>query len=219
MPVSLIKQYNALGIDIVQVYGMTENCGLVCALDGADAVARVGSTGKAFFHIDRKTVGEDGSELPPDTPGELISSGPHNMIGYWNRPEATAETLRYGWLHSGDVATMDAEGYITICDRIKDMIISGGENIYSAEVENVILSHDRVVEVAVIGQKNEQWGEIPLAVVVKGAIDAQQLLDYCEGKLAHFKIPKRVEFVNEIPRNPTGKALKAQLRERFAAPA
>ena len=117
------------------------------------------------------------------------------MIGYWNRPQATAETLRDGWLYSGDVATMDADGYITICDRIKDMIISGGENIYPAEIEIVILSHNKVLEVAVIGQKNKQWGEIPLAVVVaKAETNAQQLLDYCDGKLARFKIPGQRYF-------------------------
>jgi acyl-CoA synthetase (AMP-forming)/AMP-acid ligase II len=141
------------------------------------------------------------------------------MLGYWNRPEATADTLKNGWLHSGDMATIDEQGFVTICDRIKDMVISGGENIYPAELENVILAYESVVEVAVIGQENEQWGEIPVAIVVaKGDLGAKEVISYCEGKLARFKIPKHVEFVDEIPRNPTGKVLKHILRKRFPGP-
>jgi acyl-CoA synthetase (AMP-forming)/AMP-acid ligase II len=219
VPVNLMKRYTALGVEVVQVYGMTENCGLICALGSHDAIEKVGSTGKSFFHIEIRAVDEQGNDVPPNVPGELVSSGPQNMLGYWNRPEATADTLKNGWLHSGDMATIDEEGFVTICDRIKDMVISGGENIYPAELENVILAHENVVEVAVIGQENEQWGEIPVAIVVaKGDLCAQDVIRYCDGKLARFKIPKHVEFVDEIPRNPTGKVLKHILRERFPGP-
>ena len=136
-------------------------------------------------------------------------------------PEATAEAIRDGWLYSGDMATVDKEGFVYIQDRKKDMIISGGENIYPAEIENVILSHPGVREVAVIGQPSAKWGESPLAVVVPSdeGLEAQAVLEYCNGKLARYKQPRGVEFLDEIPRNPTGKVLKRLLRERFPGPA
>ena len=139
------------------------------------------------------------------------------MTGYWNRPDATAETLKNGWLHTGDVATYDDEGFIYIQDRIKDMIISGGENIYPAEIENVILSHPGVADVSVIGVPHDKWGETPLAVVVKkdAALDEQSVLSHCDGKLARFKMPTAVRFVDVIPRNASGKALKRDLRLQF----
>tara|TARA_B100000315_G_scaffold259757_1_gene317056 strand:+ start:60 stop:497 length:438 start_codon:yes stop_codon:yes gene_type:complete len=143
------------------------------------------------------------------------------MLEYWNRPEATSETLVDGWLRTGDVAVMDAEGFVYIQDRIKDMIISGGENVYPAEIENVILSHPEVAEVAVIGQSSERWGESPFALVVRKSelLSDVDVLQFCDGKLARFKLPKGVAFVDEIPRNPSGKVLKRVLREQFPGPA
>jgi acyl-CoA synthetase (AMP-forming)/AMP-acid ligase II len=143
------------------------------------------------------------------------------MKEYWNQPEATAETLRDGWLYTGDVALMDEDGYVTIHDRVTDMIISGGENVYPAEIENVLLQHPGVADVAVIGQPSAQWGEVPLACVVAagGAPKEAEVLAFCDGKLASFKQPKAVAFVDEIPRNPTGKPLKRILREQFPGPA
>jgi acyl-CoA synthetase (AMP-forming)/AMP-acid ligase II len=143
------------------------------------------------------------------------------MKGYWRRPEATAETLRDGWLHSGDIATIDAEGFVYIQDRKKDMFITGGENVYPAEVENVILQHPGVGDVAVIGQPSEKWGESGFAVVVRKdpALDAAAVLAHCQGRLARFKQPRGVAFVDAIPRNPSGKALKRILREQFPGPA
>jgi acyl-CoA synthetase (AMP-forming)/AMP-acid ligase II len=143
------------------------------------------------------------------------------MQGYWNRPEATAETIRGGWLHTGDVATMDEEGFVYIQDRIKDMIISGGENVYPAEVENVLLAHPGVREAAVIGQPSTKWGESPLAVVVRSdpALSAEEVLRWCDGKMARFKQPRDAVFVDQIPRNPSGKALKRLLRDQFPGPA
>jgi acyl-CoA synthetase (AMP-forming)/AMP-acid ligase II len=139
------------------------------------------------------------------------------MTGYWNRPDATAEAIRDGWFYSGDVATRDSEGFIWIQDRLKDMIISGGENIYPAELENVILGNAGVADVAVIGVPHEKWGETPLAVVVKkdSALDEATVLAHCEGKLARFKMPTAVRFVDVIPRNASGKALKRDLRIQF----
>jgi len=221
VPVTLIEFYKEIGIEVHQVYGSTETCGPACLIGPDDALVRAGSTGKAFFHTDVRVVDEEGRDVPADQPGEVLVRGPHVMLGYWNRPEATEETLVDGWLHTGDVAVMDKDGFVTIQDRTKDMIISGGENVYPAEIENVILAHPGVKEVAVIGQPSERWGESPLAVVVPAdaSLEAGQVLDHCQGKLARFKQPRAVEFVDEIPRNPTGKVLKRVLRERFPGPA
>ena len=221
VPVSLIEAYDRLGIEIHQVYGLTETCGPACLISPEDAIAKAGSTGKSFFHTDVRVVREDGRDVEPGEPGEVIIAGRHVMKEYWNRPDATAETLRDGWLHSGDLATIDKEGFVYIQDRLKDMIISGGENVYPAEIENVILSHPRVREVAVIGQESARWGESPLAVVAAtdDKLTAGDVLRHCDGKLARFKLPRGVEFVDEIPRNPTGKVLKRLLRDRFPGPA
>lgn len=221
VPVTLIEFYKEIGIEVHQVYGSTETCGPACLIGPDDALARAGSTGKAFFHTDVRIVDADGRDVAPGEVGEVLVRGPHVMVGYWNRPEATAETLRDGWLHTGDVATMDKDGFVTIRDRTKDMIISGGENVYPAEIENVILGHPGVAEVAVIGQPSETWGESPFAVVVAAdpSLRDADVLDHCRGKLARYKLPKAVEFVDAIPRNPTGKVLKRVLRERFPGPA
>ena len=221
VPVASIEEYVKLGIEIHQVYGMPETCGPACLTSPEDSLAKMGSTGKAFLHTEVRVVDENGKDVPPGGTGEVWIAGPHIMKEYWNRPDATAEVLRDGWLRSGDVATIDKDGCVYIQDRKKDMIITGGENVYPAEVENVILSHDQVTDVAVIGQPSEKWGESPFALVVRGdaALQAQEVLDYCQGKLARFKQPWAVEFIDEIPRNPSGKILKRILREQFPGPA
>jgi acyl-CoA synthetase (AMP-forming)/AMP-acid ligase II len=159
--------------------------------------------------------------VPPETPGELICQGKHVMVGYWNRPEDTAKTIVDGWLRTGDIAIVDKDGYIYISDRIKDMIISGGENVYPAEIENVLLGHPKIADVAVIGRPSERWGETPLAVVVPSdeSLTESEVLAFTEGKLARYKRPTGAVFVDEIPRNPSGKALKRLLREQFPNPA
>lgn len=221
VPPALIQKYADIGIEIHQVYGLTECGGPGCVIGTTDAMDHIGSTGKAFFHTEVQIVDEDGKEVPAGAPGEVILRGRHIMLGYWNNPEATAQAIRGGWLHTGDVAVMDAGGFVTIQDRIKDMIISGGENVYPAEVENVILQHPGVAETAVIGQPSDAWGESPLAVVVRKEADLSEadVMTFCDGKLARYKLPKHVEFIDEIPRNPTGKPLKRILREQFPGPA
>ena len=221
VPLELIKTYESMGIEIHQVYGLTESCGPACLITGDDALARAGSTGRAFFHTDVRVVREDGSDCDPGEHGEVLVFGPHIMTGYWNRPEATADTIIDGWLHTGDVATMDADGFVTIVDRTKDMLISGGENVYPAEIENVLLGHPAIADAAVIGVPSAKWGESPLAVVVRSDDDvtAEEVMAHTRGKLAPFKTVKKVEFVTEIPRNPSGKILKRELRERFPEPA
>jgi acyl-CoA synthetase (AMP-forming)/AMP-acid ligase II len=217
VPKTLIEAYAEMGIEIQQVYGLTETCGPACVTTPDDALRKAGSTGKAFFHTDVKLVRPDCTECDDDEPGEILIRGGHIMTGYWNRPEATAEAIRDGWFYSGDIATRDSEGFIWIQDRLKDMIISGGENVYPAEIENVILGNPGVADVAVIGVPSEKWGETPLAVVVKkdATLDEATLLAHCEGKLARFKMPTAVRFVEVIPRNASGKALKRDLRLQF----
>ena len=221
LPVTLIEQCEARGIDMLQVYGLTEAGGPGTILDAADVKTKIGSSGKAYLMTEVKLVRPDGSTCEAGEPGEILIRAKHLMAGYWNNPHATAEALVDGWLRTGDIAVSDPDGYITIRDRIKDMIISGGENVYPAEVENVILSHPGVREVAVVAQPSARWGESPLAVVVAhdASLTGADILNWCDGKLARFKMPKAVEFVAAIPRNPTGKALKRVIREQFPGPA
>ncbi|MDG2051533.1 MAG: long-chain fatty acid--CoA ligase [Myxococcota bacterium] len=221
VPVSLIRQYAEMQLDIHQVYGMTETCGPACLTTPETAVRKAGSTGKAFVHTEVRVVNESGTDVAVGEGGEVWIRGPHIMKEYWNRPEATAATLVDGWLRSGDVATVDEEGFIYIQDRKKDMFISGGENVYPAEVENVILAHAGVADVAVIGQSSTKWGESGFAIVVRSDAGLSELdvLEHCKGKLAGFKIPTGVAFIEEIPRNPSGKILKRLLREDFPGPA
>jgi acyl-CoA synthetase (AMP-forming)/AMP-acid ligase II len=218
VPPSLIKSYVDLGFEIHQVYGLTETCGPACVINSENALTHIGSTGKTFFHTDVRLVDENGGDVGPGVPGEVLVRGRHIMAGYWNRPAATAATITDGWLHTGDLAVSDAEGFIYIQDRIKDMIISGGENVYPAEIEDVLLSHPGIAEVAVLGMPSVKWGESPLAVVVRSDpnLDEAAVLAHCSGKLARFKLPKRAVFTDVIPRTPTGKALKRILREQFS---
>lgn len=221
LPVSTIQSYMDLNIEIHQVYGMTETCGPACIIGPEDAVRKIGSTGKSFFHTGVRIVDTQGNDQPPGVPGEVIVRGQHIMKEYWNRPEATAESVVDGWLYTGDIATWDEEGFVTIADRKKDMIISGGENVYPAEIENVLLQHPDIVDAAVIGQPSEKWGESPLAIVVSDnkALSGSDIIEHCNGKLARYKQPWSAVIVDAIPRNPSGKILKRVLREEYPGPA
>lgn len=222
VPIPLLEAYQKLGIDVNQAYGLTESGGPGCLLAPEEARSKIGSTGRAFFHTEIRVVDTAGNDVPPDEPGELIIRGKHVMLGYWKKPEATAETLRNGWLYTGDIATIDQDGCVTIKDRLKDMIISGGENIYPAEIESVLMGFDKIKEVAVIGQKSQKWGESPVAVVVPKdgvQLEAEEVLAFCRDKLAKYKQPKDVAFTNALPRNPAGKILKKDLRDKFPGPA
>lgn len=217
VPVSLIEAYADLGVEIHQVYGLTESCGPGCVIIGDEAKTKVGSTGRAFFHGQVRVIREDGSDCDPGESGEVLLAGPNMMVGYWNRPDATAETLVDGWLHTGDAGILDDDGFLTIVDRIKDMLISGGENVYPAEIENVLLGHDCVADAGVIGVPSKKWGESPLAVIVKSNdVSAEDVMSFCNAKLAGYKAVKVVEFVDVIPRNPSGKILKRVLRDQYA---
>ncbi len=221
VPYAAIEAYTNIGIDVMQVYGLTESCGPACLCTGAESLERIGTTGRSFFHTDVKVVRPDGEDCRPDEAGEVLVRGEHIMREYWNRPEATAETVVDGWLHTGDVGTMDADGFVYIQDRLKDMIISGGENVYPAEIENLLMTLDGVKDCGVIGQPSERWGESPFALIMaeEDALTEASVMQFLNGKLARFKMPCGVAFVDEIPRNPSGKILKRILREQFPGPA
>lgn len=224
VPVSLLHEYEALGIRIFQAYGLTESCGPGTLLLHEDAEAKVGSCGRPQMHTDMKIVDGKGATIAKgsDEPGELLLAGRHIMKEYWNNPKATAETLKDGWLHTGDICTWDSEGFITICDRMKDMIISGGENIYPAELENVLAGCPEVQEAAVIGVESQKWGETPLAIIVAApgtSPTTESLKAFCKENLAGYKVPQLYEIVEALPRNPSGKLLKPKLREQFPGPA
>lgn len=218
VPVSLIKDFAASGIEVRQLYGMTECTGPATVIDGENAIKKAGSCGPPFFHNEIRVVDMEGNDVGADELGEVLVSGTNLMKGYWNRPEATAEALKDGWLHSGDMGKMDADGFLYIMDRKKDMIISGGENIYPAEIEDLLLSNPKIADTGVIGCPDEKWGEAVKAVVVlkEGeSLTAEELIEWSRGKIAGFKIPKKIEFTDEIPRTPTGKILKRVLRDQF----
>ena len=198
-----------------QGYGLTE-VGVNCfSMTNEEALSKTGSVGKPIFHSDMRLVNAEGQDVPPGETGELLIAGQHVCLGYWNRPEATAEALGDGWFHTGDMARQDAEGYFYIAGRLKDMIISGGENIYAAEVETVFREHPAVADAALIGVPDEKWGEVGLVFVALkpgASASAEELQAFCAGRLAKFKIPRRVEFLPTLPYSPYGKVIKAELR-------
>jgi len=217
VPETLIKEYAAVGIQVRQLYGLTEG-NTATVLDPENALSKVGSCGKAFFHAEIRVVDEEGKDVGPEVKGEVLLRAPNILKGYWNRPKETAETIKDGWLYTGDIGKMDEEGFLYILDRKKDMIISGGENIYPAEIEDYLLHNPKVADVGVIGYAHEKWGEAVKAVVVVKpgeTLTEQELIEWCQGKIARFKIPKSVVFTDTIPRTPTGKILKRVLREQF----
>lgn len=217
VPVTLIKEYAAAGIQVRQLYGLTEG-NTATVLDPENALAKAGSCGKPFFHTEVRVVDEEGRDAGPENKGEVLLRMPNMMKGYWNRPEDTAKTIKDGWLYTGDIGKMDREGFLYILDRKKDMIISGGENIYPAEIEDALLHHPQIADVGVIGYTHEKWGEAVKAIIVVKpgeTLSEKELIEWCQGKIGRFKIPKAVVFTEAIPRTPTGKILKRVLREQF----
>ncbi len=216
LPVSLVHQYEGAGIMLQQGFGMSEAAPSIATLEKDLAVQKAGSIGKALMHVEADVVDDDMNRLPPDQVGELVIRGPNLMREYWGRPEATKESFSGGWFHTGDLARMDPDGDLYIVDRKKDMFISGGENVYPAEVENAIYELTQVSETAVIGMKDEKWGEVGMAVVVvkEGqSLTGDHVLAHLKRRLAKFKIPKSVVFMDRLPRNAAGKVLKNVLRE------
>jgi long-chain acyl-CoA synthetase len=224
-PVDLIR--NALKVfrcGLAQVYGLTETTGGITYLPpedhGEHAIERMKSCGKPMPGVEIRIVDAMDKEVPTGEVGELICRTPQVMLGYWNLPDATTRTIKDGWFRTGDAGYVDKDGYIYIYDRVKDMIVSGGENIYPAEVESALFGHPAVADVAVIGVPDSQWGEAVKAVVVKkrGAeVSVAELIDFARERIAGYKVPRSVDFVAALPRNPTGKILKRELRKPYWA--
>ncbi|GAS99767.1 acyl-CoA synthetases (AMP-forming)/AMP-acid ligases II [Mycolicibacterium canariasense] len=208
------------GANILAAFGQTEMSPVTCMLLGQDAIRKLGSVGRVIPTVSARVVDEDMNDVPRGQVGEIVYRAPTLMAGYWNNPKATAEAFAGGWFHSGDLVRQDDEGYVWVVDRKKDMIISGGENIYCAEVENVLAGHPAIAEVAVIGRPHPKWGEVPVAVVALGAVAEARLTlaeldDFLSDRLARYKHPKALEIVDALPRNPSGKVLKTELRALF----
>ena len=207
------------GVDNVAVFGQTEMSPVTCVLDGRDALRKIGSVGRPISTLAVRVVDTQLQDVPQGEVGEIVYRGPTQMLGYWRNPTATEEAFAGGWFHSGDLVRVDEEGFFYVVDRAKDMIISGGENVYCAEVEDALAAHPSIAEVAVIGRPHERWGETPVAVVAAAPDaappSAQELREWARGRLASYKVPTAVEVVDVLPRNASGKVVKGVLRERF----
>jgi long-chain acyl-CoA synthetase len=229
MPVELLKRAMKVfpDVEFFQGYGQSESSPLLTTLMPEDHITegpeqitrRLASCGRPVIGVEVEVVDENYRHVKPGEVGEVVARGPNVMMGYWNRPEETATALRGGWLHTGDMATIDEDGYIYLVDRKKDMIISGGENVYSTEVENVVYQHPAVREAAVIGVPDEKWGEAVKAIVTLkdgASLTESELIEFCASRLADYKVPKSVEIrAGELPKSGTGKILKKELREPY----
>ncbi len=221
MPKEIIQEIGRRlpGLRLWNFYGQTEMAPVATILRPEDQLRKLGSAGKACLNVETIVVDDEDRPVPPGTVGEIAHRSPHAMLGYWNDPEKTAEAFRNGWFHSGDLGVMDEEGYLTVVDRKKDMIKTGGENVASREVEEVLYQHPAVAEAAVVGVPHPYWVEAVAAVVVPKAgqsVTAEELRAFCRERLAGFKVPKYAVVTDALPKNPSGKVLKRELREAYA---
>lgn len=220
VPLALHRRWRARGITFQEGYGMTESGPSVFVSAPDQPIEKVGSCGKPVVHSESRLVTKVGNEAGTDEVGEIWTRGPTVTPGYWNNPSATADAFSDGWFRSGDAARRDADGFYYIVDRWKDMYISGGENVYPAEVENVLYELPEIAEVAVIGVPDDRWGEVGCAAVVLRPgtqLTADQIQGHCDGRLARYKIPRNVVFMDELPHNAVGKLIKKELRSRLGA--
>ncbi len=217
----LVQAMERFGCGFVQAYGLTETSGAIVTLAAEDHVVgspKLRAAGKAVFGCDIRILDGEGNECAPGNVGEIVVRCDSVMKGYWNLPEASAQSIRGGWFYTGDAGYLDEDAYLYIHDRVKDMIVSGGENVYPAEVESVLYAHPEIADVAVIGVPDERWGESVKAVVVRApgsTLTQAQVIEFAKDQIAGYKRPKSVDFVDELPRNPTGKILKRELREAY----
>ena len=218
----MTESIRVFGCEFGQIYGLTETGNTAVFLRPHDhhdlESERLKAAGRPYPGVRAKVIDEQGTELAPREIGEICLHSPANMTGYWNRPEATADTLRDGWVHTGDAGYLDEEGYVFVCDRVKDMILYAGENVYPAEVESALMGHPDVAECAVIGVPHDRWGEEVKAIVVPkpgSAPKPHEILAHARGQIAGFKVPKTVDFADSLPRTPSGKIQKAKLRAPY----
>jgi fatty-acyl-CoA synthase len=219
VPRHVIHAVHEKGVPLVQVYGSTETCPIAVYLKADEAMRKVGSTGRVGKHCQLRLVDGDGNDVAPGETGEIWIKGDNVMSGYWQAPQATAAVLVDGWYHSGDMGHQDEEGYLYVDGRSKEMIISGGENIYPAEIENLLIESPDIAEASVIGRPDARWGEIVVAVVVPKAdhaISSEQVLQLLEGRIARFKHPKEVVVVDQLPKTALGKVRKEDVRKLVA---
>jgi acyl-CoA synthetase (AMP-forming)/AMP-acid ligase II len=224
MPAASLQECMTLwpNVGLVQAYGQTELAPVVSSLskqDHKDGGDKLKSAGRPTSVSDVRLVDEQGEECPLGTSGEIVVKGPHAMIGYWKKPEETAKALRDGWVYTGDAGIFDADGYLYIVDRVKDMVVTGGENVFTTEVENAVISHEAVFDVAVIGIPHEEWGEAVHAIVIlqpgQNASEAA-LIEHCRAQIAGYKLPKTISFREQpMPLSGAGKVLKTELRKPF----
>jgi fatty-acyl-CoA synthase len=217
MPVPLIERITRVFSSawFADAYGLTETVSGDTFLDRESIVSKLGSVGRPCLYLGLEVWDEAGIPVAPGEQGEIVMRGPKVFKGYWRDPEATAAAFAGGWFHTGDVGVRDDDGYLFIVDRLKDMIVSGGENIASSEIERVLYEHPAVLEAAAVGRPDDRWGEVPVAFVAlrEGADTTPELLlEHCRGQLARFKVPKEITFIDALPRNPSGKILKRELR-------
>ena len=215
VPKAILKEYYRKGMTLSQIFGQTE-ASTITFLSPDAAVLKIGSVGLPVFHGEVKIVDKSGKGVSAGEVGEIIIKGPTLMSGYWNRPDLTSETIRNGWLYTGDLARMDEEGYIYIVDREKDMYISGGENVYPAETEKLLHTHPKIFDAGIVGVPDEKWGEVGKAFIVLKpgeAMDNGEVFEFLKGKVAKYKIPKYVELIEELPKTASGKIQKFVLKE------
>lgn len=215
LPLDIIKIWHDKGVLIRQGYGLTEVGPNVTSLSHEDAIRKLGSIGTPNFYIQTKIVDENSNEILDSGTGELLLKGPNVTPGYWKNEKATSDTIKNGWFATGDVVMRDEEGFLYVVDRIKNMYISGGENVYPAEVEHLLRKHEGIKDVAIVGTLDEKWGEVGKAFIVlrKGIhLSVQDIIDYCMGKLAKYKIPKHIKFLDQLPTNDAGKIDRKKLK-------
>jgi fatty-acyl-CoA synthase len=216
VPKAMLQEYYRKGIAISQIFGQTE-ASTITFLSPDDAILKIGSVGLPVFHGEVRIVDKMGKDVSPEEVGEIIVKGPTLMSGYWNRPDLTAETIRDGWLFTGDLARRDEEGYIYIVDREKDMYVSGGENVYPAEIEKVLHTHPKIFDAGIVGVPDEKWSEVGKAFIVLKPGETMgngEVFEFLKGKVAKYKIPKYVEYIEELPKTASGKIQKFLLKER-----
>jgi fatty-acyl-CoA synthase len=217
MPIPLIERIQRTfpSAWFADAYGLTETVSGDTFLDRDSIVTKLGSVGRPCLYLELDIWDDQGRTVPAGARGEIVMRGPKVFPGYWRDPDATAAAFAGGWFHTGDIGVRDEDGYLFIVDRLKDMIVSGGENIAGSEVERVLYEHESVGEVAVVGRPDDRWGEVPVAFVVRRegvAVTTDELLEHCRGQLARYKVPKQITFLDALPRNPSGKVLKRELR-------